>query len=188
MLKNTEDTYGSVAKLLHWLIAILFIGMIIFGLILANMKDNPNLPALVALHKSIGLTLLLLVIIRLGWRFTNVQPLLPITVPRWERLASHLVHFFLYVVVFAMPITGWLMSSWKHKPVVFWGWFNAALPLKKNDILSGQFFMAHQVIAWISIGLICLHIGAALKHHYIEKNNVLKRMLPGYKPPHLFRE
>lgn len=188
MLRSTDDNYGSMAKFLHWLISILFIGMIIFGFILVNLPKGNTTSFLVGIHKSIGLTVLLIVIFRVIWRFSEVQPLLPITVPIWEKIAAHSVQFFLYIVLFAMPISGWIMSSLSSRPFLFWGWFNAKFPFPKNLTLSNQFFTAHEVIAWLAVGLICLHVGAAVKHHFIEKNNVLKRMLPGYRPPHLFRD
>lgn len=186
MLKNTQDSYGSVTKTLHWLIALLVVGMLIFGFWLGFIPDGPQKGQLIGLHKSIGATILLLMVVRLWWRFVNPQPLLPITVPPWEQMAARSVHFLLYLVLFAMPITGWVMSSLGTHPVIFWGLFNITLPLAKNKVWSEYFFNAHAVIAWIIIGLLVLHVGAGLKHHFIEKNNVLKRMLPGYKPPRVF--
>lgn len=188
MLKNTQETYGSMTKTLHWLIALLVIVMLIVGFVLAAMVDSPLKGNLIGLHKSVGMTVLLLMVIRLLWRFINPQPVLPITVPLWEQIAARLVQLFLYVVLFLMPISGWLMTSLGGYPVKFWGWFNLALPVPVNKSLGEDFFNAHIVIAWIIIGLLVLHAGAALKHHFIEKNNVLRRMLPGYKAPRLFRE
>ena len=186
MWKNTQETYGSAAKSLHWLIALLVIGMLIFGFILTGLADNPTTSELIGVHKSVGLTILLLMIIRLCWRFINPQPLLPMTVPLWEQIAARSVHVFFYFALFLMPISGWVMSSLGGHPVNFWGWIDVRLPVAVNKPLAKQFFNVHTTIAWIIIGLLVLHIGAAIKHHFIEKNNVLRRMLPGYKPPHLF--
>lgn len=189
MIKNTIDTYGSVTKTLHWLIAVLVVGMVIFGYLLGYIPDNtPLKTTLIGLHKSVGLTILLLIILRICWRFMNIQPLLPITVPPWERLAATGVHAFFYIVLLIMPITGWFMTSFGGHPVMFWGWFNAALPVTKNTDLAKNIFTLHAIVAWVIIALLILHVGAALKHHFIEKNNVLRRMLPGYKSIHLFRE
>jgi len=187
MLRNTVDSYGSLTKTLHWLIAILIIAMLALGFLLESIPEHLR-GFWVGLHKSVGLTLLLLMFIRLIWRFLNIQPLLPITVPAWEQLAARSVHVFLYLVLFAMPVTGLAMSSYGGHPVFFWGWFNAALPVAENKNLASTFFDAHSIIAWVIIALIVLHVAAALKHHFIEKNNVLRKMLPGYKPPKLFRE
>lgn len=188
MLKNTADSYGSVTKTLHWLIALLVIGMLIFGFILDGMPKGSMKDTLIGLHKSVGMTVLLLMVIRLSWRFINPQPVLPITIPRWEQRAARGLHFLLYIVLFAMPVSGWVMSSLGGHPVMFWNIFNAALPVVPNKTWAHNFFTLHAVIAWIIIGFLILHIAAAFKHHFIEKNNVLRRMLPGYKAPHLFRE
>ena len=186
--KNTQGTYGSVTKTLHWLIALLVIGMLIFGFVLGNMPNSPMKGTLIDLHKSVGLTILLLMIIRLCWRFINLQPMLPITVPLWEQIAARTVHVFLYILLFAMPLSGWVMSSLGGHPVIFWSWLNVTLPFTQNKALADYFFDAHTTFAWIIIALLVLHVGAALKHHFLEKNNVLKRMLPGYKSPNIFGE
>lgn len=188
MLKNTGDTYGSVTKTLHWLISLLIICMLIFGFILSDMSDkNPMKSELIGLHKSVGMTVLLLMILRLAWRFINPQPALPITVPDWEKFSARSVQVLFYLVLFIMPISGWVMSSLGGHPVMFWGWFNTALPFTKNTQLAEEFFTVHGVIAWVIIGLLVLHVGAAFKHHFIEKNNVLRKMLPGYKSLQIFR-
>lgn len=189
MIKNTINTYGSVTKNLHWLIAVLVIGMLAFGYVLGYIPDNnPMKSTLIGLHKSVGLTILLLIILRICWRFVNVQPSLPITVPPWEKLAARTVQAGFYITLLVMPISGWLMTSFGGHPAMFWGWFNAALPVTKNTDLAKNIFTVHAVVAWIIIALLILHVGAAFKHHFIEKNNVLRRMLPGYKSLHLFRE
>ncbi len=188
MLKNNGYAYGNITKLLHWLIAVLVIGMLIFGLILVKLPNSHLKSILIDLHKSVGLTILLLMIIRLYWRFVDPIPVLPITVPPWEKLAARTVQALFYLVLFIMPVSGWLMSSFGGHPVIFWAWFNTALPVAKNTHLAENLFTVHSVIAWVIIGLLVLHIGAALKHHFIEKNNVLRRMLPGYKSLNLFRE
>ncbi len=187
MLKNTIDNYGSVARTLHWLIAVLVIGMLIFGFLLESIP-KPIRGEMIGLHKSIGLTILLLILLRLIWRFINIQPVLPISVPPWEQIAARSVHILFYLVLLLMPLSGWIMSSLDGHPVFFWKWWNWTLPLPVNKTLANDFFNVHVTIAWIIIALLVLHIGAALKHHFIEKNNVLRRMLPGYKPPHFFSE
>jgi cytochrome b561 len=187
MLKNTIDSYGSVTKTLHWLIAVLIIGMLVFGFFLEDIP-KPLRGEMIGLHKSIGLTILLLIILRLIWRYINPVPMLPMTVPLWEQIAARLVHLLFYLFLILMPLSGWIMSSLGGHPVLFWGLLNWTLPVTPNESLGNFFFNVHAVIAWIIIGLLVLHIGAAIKHHFIEKNHVLRRMLPGYKPPHLFSE
>ncbi len=189
MIRNTPTTYGSVAKTFHWLIAILIIGMLIYGFILVNLKNtNPYREILIGVHKSIGLTILLLVILRLFWRFINIQPPLPITVPLWEQICAKSAHFFLYILMFLMIFSGWSLSSFGGHPVKFWGFLDATLPVTKNQMISERAFLAHKIIAWCIIGLVSLHILGALKNHFIDKNQVLRRMLPGYKLPPIFRK
>lgn len=188
MLSNTRDSYGSVTKTLHWLIALLIIAMLIIGFVMTSLPEGSTQHDLVAWHKSIGMIILFLMVIRLGWRFANPPPLLPATVPSWEKFAARSLQNVFYLLLFAMPISGWLMSSWGEHPVMVLGWFNAALPVAKNKPMADNAWIAHQVMAWIIIGCLVLHIAAALKHHFIEKNNVLKRMLPGYRPPRIFNE
>jgi cytochrome b561 len=190
MLRNTQDSYGSMAMILHWLIALLVIGMLIFGFYLSSFlpDKSPLKPELIGLHKSVGLTVLLLMILRLFWRFLNPQPLLPMTVPVWEKIAARSVQALFYITLLVMPVSGMLMSSYGGHTVMFWGWFNTAFPVAKNSQLASGFFTMHGVVAWIIIGLLVLHLGAAVKHHFIEKNNVLRRMLPGYHSPDLFRK
>lgn len=188
MLKNTSTTYGSVAKTFHWIIAILIIGMLIFGFILVNLKNtNPHREMLIGLHKSIGLTILLLVILRLFWRWINIQPPLPITVPFWEQMLAKSAHFFLYILIFLMIFSGWSLSSFGGHPVKFWNLIDVTLPVAKNQTISSAAFTAHQVIAWVIIGIVSFHILGALKNHFIDKNQVLRRMLPG-KLPAIFRD
>ena len=189
MLKNTVDNYGSVAKIFHWVIAILIIGMLIFGFILVNLdRANPHREDLISLHKSIGLTILMLIIVRLFWRFINIQPALPITTPWWERIAAKSAHFFLYLFIFVMICSGWSTSSFGGHPVIFWNWLNFSLPVVKNEALSKQAFTVHWLVAWILVTLVTLHVLGALKNHFWDKNYVLRRMLPGYKPPSIFRK
>lgn len=187
MLKNSINSYGSITKTFHWLIAVLVMGMLIMGFFLEDMPKSIR-SNMIGLHKSIGLTILLLIVTRLIWRFVNPTPVLPITVARWEQIAARFVHILFYILLVLMPISGWVMSSLGLHPVFFLGLFNVTLPLAKNETLGNYFFNAHAVIAWIIIGLLVLHIGAALKHHFFDKNNVLLRMLPGYKPPKFFNE
>lgn len=188
MLSNTTDSYGSVTKTLHWLIALLVLGMLIVGFVMASLPEGPTQHSLIAWHKSIGMTLLLLMVIRLGWRFANPPPALPATVPHWEHLAARSLQNLFYLLLFAMPISGWVMSSLGGHSVMVWGWFNAALPVAQNKQMADNVWTAHVVIAWVIIGCLALHIAAALKHHFIEKNNVLRRMLPGYRPPRIFNK
>ncbi len=187
MLKNTANAFGSFVKVMHWLTAVLVIGMLIFGFFLESFSDSLK-GSMIALHKSIGLTILLLIVLRLIWRIFNKQPGYPLTIPKWEQFCARSVHYLFYIILIFMPATGWLMSSLGGHKVEFWNLWNWQLPLSPNRTLAGYFFNTHKILAFIIIGLLVLHVAAALKHHFIEKNNLLRRMLPGYKPTPLFDE
>lgn len=187
MLKNTRDTFGSVAKILHWLIALLVVGMLVFGFFLESFPDSLK-GSMITLHKSVGLGILFLIILRLIWRVANKQPEYPLTVPRWEQICARSVHYVFYLILLLMPLTGWLMSSLGGHKVEFWYLWNWQLPFSPNRVWANYFFNTHQILAFIIIAILVLHVAAALKHHFIEKNNLLRRMLPGYKPTPLFRE
>src|SRR5689334_2393960 len=111
MLKNTEQSYGSVAKFFHWAIFLLIAGLLTVGYIMTGMENGPDKFQLIGLHKSIGVTVLTLALIRLGWKLANVAPLLPDSLHRYEKLAAHTGHALLYMLMIIMPISGWLMSS-----------------------------------------------------------------------------
>lgn len=180
-LKNTLQTYGVIAKCFHWLMAILIITMIAVGLTMADMKNTPDKFKLIGLHKEVGITVLFLACLRLGWKILDTSPLLPNSLSTAAKLGAKLAHFGLYALMFAMPITGWLMSSAAGIPVSMFGLFlmpNLIAPDKE----LGHFVRGlHETLAWVLIGLITLHVLAALLHHFYYKDNILKRMLPNFR-------
>ena len=175
---NTTHSYGSGMKFFHWLLTILIIGMIVFGYCLDSIVDKPTKMFCIQLHKSIGLTILALMVMRLLWRWLNISPTLPKDMPLWERFVARLTHILLYVVVFMMPLSGWLASTASgYSPRFFW-LFNVSAPGIANNKALGDFiFNFHVYGAYILIALLVLHILASLKHHFINKDDVLTRML-----------
>ncbi len=179
--KNTLQTYGVVAKTFHWLMAILIIALLIVGLIMADMENSPDKFKLIGLHKEIGITVLFLATLRLGWKVLDVSPLLPSSIGKMAQLGAKAAHLGLYVFMFAMPITGWLMSSAAGFPVSMFGFFimpNLVAPDKK---FAHDMNELHETLAWILIVLIVLHVIAALLHHFYYKDNILRRMLPNFR-------
>jgi cytochrome b561 len=177
-IRNTTTRWGSVAQLFHWVI----VALIITQFVLASMSDALPLGmaklAVLARHKSVGITILGLAILRLLWRFMNPAPALPDTLKPWERVAAHVTHYGLYVFLFAMPLTGWAMSSARNFPV---SWFNLfQLPdfVAPNRPLYDTLHTVHATLAWLLVATAVVHVGAALKHHFFLKDNVLRRMLP----------
>lgn len=176
-LRNSSIEYGTISKFFHWSIAILIIGMIFLGFFMGNATSY-------AVHKSIGLTILLLAALRLLWRLFNPPPYLPNTVPDWQKAAAHLSHYLLYFLLFAMPLSGWIMSTAAGHPPSFWWSVTVPtpwVPISKN--IAGIANQTHEILAWTLSALIALHTAAALKHHFIDKDNVVNSMKPCGKIP-----
>jgi len=174
---NTKISYGSVSKLLHWTISIALIFMIVIGFYLKELsRFYTNIGML---HKSIGLILLAAMLVRFLWRCQNMSPVLPASVPRWQVRTSNFTHYVLYFLVFTMIFSGWVMSSAAGKAPNFFGMFLAPMPyipLSTSLKIFGR--NVHYYFGWILVALITLHILAAFKHHFINKDGVLRRMLP----------
>ncbi len=169
--------YSKGSKFFHWLVAILVIGMLGFSFFI---KDLPKIyqPSVVMIHKSIGLTVLFLMIVRFVWIHYVGRPPLPQTVPIWEKFIARTVQYMLYLFVIAMPICGWIMSMAAGHVPSYFGLFNLPLlGIKPNEALGNLMYVSHQTIAWILIVLVTLHVLGALKHHFMDKDDVLKSML-----------
>ena len=179
MKKNIDVvTYSKGSKVLHWLIAIIVIAMLSFSFFLGDLPGKYQASAYM-MHKSFGLTVLFLVIARFFWILHSGKPALPVSVPTWEKPLSRLVQYAVYVLLVSMPICGWVMSVAENRVPSYFGLFRMPLPISENKALSNFMDQSHVTIAWILIALIILHVAGALKHHFINKDNVLKRMLPG---------
>lgn len=177
-LRNTRSTYGSVAKTFHWVTFILVSGMILIGLTVKKMPDNVAFQAMV-MHKSTGLMILALTSVRFFWTLINPKPELPPQAKAWEIVVEKVVHWAFYFLLILMPISGWVMATAANKPPTLFG--STPLPLPGVPIDKPLSKMAghwHEFFAWVLIALIVLHVLAALKHHYIDKDNILKRMMP----------
>ncbi len=177
-IKNTNDRYGIVAVTFHWLMALLVIGLLCVGLYMTSLKISAQKLQLYGWHKEFGLLVLFLVIIRLSWRFININPTLPSSIPAWQRFIAHAVQWALLGFMIAMPITGWLVTSAAGLAPSFFGLFVLPTLVAPDDHLRHVFADMHEWIAYGLIATICAHVGAALKHHFIDKDDVLRRMLP----------
>lgn len=179
-LKNTTTQYGSIAKFFHWLIFLLIAWQFIIGFFSENVEKGLHLSSsLFPLHKQIGLALLLLVALRLLWKLYTPRPLLPATIKNWERILAYSTHALLYISIIVMSVSGWIMSTAAGKAPMLWG-FKFAFPfIEVSKPLSGQAGDIHLIAAWILLVLVSLHILAALKHYFMDKDNVLQSMLPG---------
>jgi cytochrome b561 len=177
-LKNDESRYGAVAQLFHWVLVIL----IIVQFILANRAHDLPLGvakiAVLARHKSFGITILAVVLLRLIWRWLNVVPAEPDDVPTWQRIAARISHVALYILLLVTPVVGWLMSSARNFPVSWFGLVTLPDFIAPNKQTYELLHETHELLAQTLFWLAVLHIAAALKHHFIDKDNVLRRMLP----------
>ena len=176
-IRNTLTRWGSIAQLLHWVIVALIITQFVLGYQAYWAKGLAKL-APVVLHKSWGITILALATIRLAWRLFNPTPALPVSLKPWERAAAHITHYGLYILLFAMPLTGWVASSARSFPV---SWFKVVqLPdlVAPNRPLYDVLMTFHFWMSWLLVAIAALHVLAALKHHFVLKDDVLRRMLP----------
>ncbi len=174
-IKNTENHFGLVAILFHWIMAVLIIGMLCVGLYMVSLPPNDEKIQLYTWHKQIGVLILMLVSLRLFWRIINITPRL--SIPWIEKITARIVHWMFYGLMFAMPLTGWLLSSSVNKPPSFFGLFTLPNLIEPNPELTPIFGFLHEWFAYSLIALIILHILASFKHHFIDKDDILKRMI-----------
>jgi cytochrome b561 len=178
MLKNTTDSYGLIARLFHWIIFLMVIGIIIGGNIAADMPTGPDKSQLIGMHKSLGFTILVLVLLRLLWRFTNPRPR-DLGTSRIENKLGHTMHIFLYILLLSQPTIGILMSQSFGHPVYPFDLFQVPTFVNDNIRLGKMLLELHETL-WVVLAIsIAVHAAAALKHHFIEKNRTLMRMILG---------
>jgi cytochrome b561 len=176
--RNTTRAWGALSKALHWLIVLLIISQwVIMQRAEALPLGNAKLQA-IGFHKSFGMTILALAIIRLVWRWMNPVPSLAGVTKAWERVLATLSHVLLDGLIFALPISGWLMSSARGFPVAWFNQFTFPDLVAKDEGLYRQMQDLHHLLFAALVVVALLHIAGALKHHFIDKNDVLKRMLP----------
>ena len=174
MLKNTDKVYGAISRLLHWGMAIAVLGMIVVGFIMANMPNSEQKFQLINLHKATGVLILLFVLLRLIWKLINIT--VNIDIPTWHRLAAKIGHTLLYILMFVMPISGIVMSIVGGRNINIYGIYIIEA-VTKNEQIATAAWIIHSYMAWAFASIISLHILAALYHHFIRKDNVLKSMI-----------
>lgn len=175
--------YTAPARLLHWLMAALLIGLLALGFYMSDLPLSPEKLQLYSWHKWAGVTAFILLAIRLLWRATHRPPALPASMSAAAQRMAHLGHLALYALMIAIPLSGWLMSSAKGFQTVWFG----VLPLP--DLLSKDLLVAevlkevHETLNWVLLSLVLGHAAAAIKHHVVERDGVLARMLPFLAKP-----
>lgn len=176
MLKNTENSYGLVARILHWTIGIMILIMLTIGFTMIQMANSDQKFQFYGLHKATGVLILLLVALRLTWRLLNSSVLLPLDLPSWQKKASYVTHILLYLLMFIMPSSGVLMSILGGHEVNVYGLFTIAA-FEQNLAAAKIAWLIHYYAAYLLTGLIALHFAAALYHHFVRRDNILMRMI-----------
>ena len=176
--RNTKSSWGSLSRGLHWLVVLL----IITQWAIAERADSLPLGmakiSALAWHKSIGITVLMLAVVRLVWRLANPVPDLTAETRPWERVLAKVSHFLLYALIFALPLSGWLMSSARNFPVSWFKLFQLPDLVAPDEALFQQLRHLHHLLFATLVVVALLHVAGALKHHFIDRNDVLRRMLP----------
>jgi cytochrome b561 len=176
-IRNTMQRYGALAQLFHWLVALGFVGQFALAWYMEGLPNGPFKIELYNLHKSIGVTILALAVLRIAWRWANPVPPMPEGSARWEVLASRASHVLLYAFLFAQPLSGLIFSLYSSFPTLIYG---VSLPSPGAVPWVESAFMAvHYWLSWAILALVGVHVAAALRHHFILRDSVLVRMLPG---------
>lgn len=182
-LKNTRDRWGAVSQGFHWLIVLLILGLAIVGLTMGELPRTPKYFWVYTAHKSLGITVLVLMLLRLGWRLYAGAPEPVPGTPTWQARVASLAHWALYALVLAMPLSGWLYDSASGlRPFKFFGLFDMPKLTGPDEWLADQAHDAHELLFWVLVGLVALHAGAALYHHLFQRDDTLVRMLPRRTP------
>jgi cytochrome b561 len=172
-------SYTVTARALHWLTAALVLLMVPLGIVIAKEWGGPAQQFLYNLHKSIGATLIPIVLVRLIYRLKNPPPPLPSDIPAIQQFAAHATHWALYGLILAQPLVGYIMTSAYPAPVPFFGLFNLPAIWPANRALSDQLAAVHLYLGLAIAVVAAMHIGAALFHHFVRKDRILMRMISG---------
>lgn len=184
--KNTTARYGAVSQALHWLIVALIITQYVLAELAESAgEDRAAHPAaalqqlaLLARHKSVGLTILMLALVRLLWRFFSAPPPFPTSMPRWQVWVAKLTHYTFYALLFLLPVSGLVMSAASNYPVSYFGLFTIPNLVAPDETLKEIMKERHEMLFDILVVVAFVHVVAALKHHFVDRDDVLRRMLP----------
>jgi cytochrome b561 len=174
-----QQRYTHTAMLFHWLIAVLIIGTFTMGLVMTDIPGlTPTKLKYFSWHKWAGVTVLALAALRLLWRLQNGPPPYPAAMPAWQQTAAHRLHALLYILIFAVPLSGYLYTLAAGVPVVYFGLFKLPVLIGPNPALKPVLQAVHFWLNMILAGAVGLHVAAALKHQFVDRDGILKRMLP----------
>jgi len=177
-LRSEPMAYTKVAVTMHWLIALLIFLNVVVGVYMDSLpKTDPRHDSALFYHASFGSLIFMLAVFRLFWRSTHKPPSLPVTIPSWQRAIAHTLHWVLYSLMFAVPFTGYLHRMAGGHPVSFFGLGYLPVIIGKNEPLRLLTDTLHVCLVWVLCILVVGHIGAALKHRFIDRDGVIQRML-----------
>lgn len=177
MSDQLEPGYTLTARVLHWLTAVLVLVMVPVGIVMSNFDLGSAGDRLYDLHRSIGVLLLPIMLVRLFYRWAKPPPPLPADIPPIQHLAANLTHWALYILLIAQSFIGWIATSAYRAPIIVFGLFELPPIWPVNQPFSERAFVLHRWIGFVLAALICMHIGAALFHHLVRRDNVLMRMV-----------
>jgi cytochrome b561 len=176
--RNTTDTYGSLAKFLHWTIVVLIIAQYFIAEAADELPDGIEKLALLSRHKSLGMLVLVLAVARIGWKLVNRGLPTPVPMPDRQRKLAAAGHGLLYLLILLQPLSGWAMSSAANYPVTLFGWFQFPALVAPSHDLHEALEELHEVLFYALAAVAVLHAAAALYHHFWMKDDSLRRMLP----------
>ncbi len=185
--RPTHGHWGVVSKILHWTMALMIVTMLGLGFYMTSLEGlSEEKINLYQLHKSLGFTIGALAIVRLAWRAPGPVPILPTSMAVWQKACAHLLHVGIYGLMIAMPITGWIMSSASplQVPTKYFGLFEIPHITGPNEALEDLMHETHEILAFTFIGLLTVHVLAAMKHHFVDDDTIFVRMLPGRTRQH----
>jgi cytochrome b561 len=179
---NTRRQYGAIAIALHWGMALLLVAIALLGLFMVRLPDagyDTVKITLILVHKALGMLALAILLPRLAWRVASALPRLAEGLGEWQQVAARFVQLMFYALMFALPVTGWLMSSAGGYPVPFFTLFDVPDLIGPDEWLFQALIDLHRWLAWMFLFFLVLHSAAALRHHFALRDDTLKRMLPG---------
>ena len=178
-LRNSAEKWGAVARFFHWTIALAILAVFIVGVVMEDVA-GPQKYQVYLMHKSAGLLILLLVLCRIVWRLANPAPKPVSGDPHWQVVMADLVHWGLYALMLAVPLSGWLTNSYAGYPIKWFGFENMLVPqlVAPDQAMRGEVGELHEALAFAIMALAAVHAGAALYHHFVRKDAILARMTP----------
>ncbi len=182
-MNDAPAGYSATAKTIHWIMAALILGSAWIGMTLEDIpRGSDGRNWWTTQHEVTGFLVLVLLLARMSWRVTKGAPPLPGSMPAWQMQATHIAHYGLYVLMLASPVVGMLLSSARGRTVNVWGVFDLPSLWTRDRVWGGRFEAAHSVLSYLLLAVVAIHIAAALYHHFVQRDDVLRRMLPGHRP------